>query len=102
VYLRLLNGDPLEIARRAVRIESRTNLLFSFEKMALRDAVKGRAGAARFAHALYTLLHSRGALKQRFDDWCEALAKLPRRQSRVLTWRRIKKLNRPTRHHAAS
>jgi hypothetical protein len=29
-----------EIATRAVRIESRTNLLFSFEKMALRDAVR--------------------------------------------------------------
>src|SRR3954464_2992735 len=29
-----------EIARRAVTIESKTNLLFSFEKMALRDAVR--------------------------------------------------------------
>src|SRR3954452_22611530 len=34
-----------EIAQRAVRIESRTNLLFSFEKMALRDAVRDRNGA---------------------------------------------------------
>src|SRR5215213_6239177 len=32
--------DYREVARRAVTIESRTNLLFSFEKMALRDAVK--------------------------------------------------------------
>jgi hypothetical protein len=86
VFRRLLNGDPLEIARRAVRIESRTNLLFSFEKMALRDAVRGRPGAARFARALYELLHGGGHLEQRFDDWCEALAKLPRRQTRVLTW----------------
>jgi hypothetical protein len=85
-FLKLLDGDPLEIARLAVRIESRTNLLFSFEKMALRDAVKGRAGAARFARALYGLLHDIGPLEQRFDDWCEALAKLPRRQTRVLTW----------------
>lgn len=38
-----------EIATRAVRIESRTNLLFSFEKMALRDAVKSRAGARALA-----------------------------------------------------
>src|SRR3954470_4293634 len=29
-----------EIAKRAVNIETKTNLLFSFEKMALRDAVK--------------------------------------------------------------
>ncbi len=34
-----------EIAQRAVRIESRTNLLFSFEKMALRDAVRTSQGA---------------------------------------------------------
>ena len=33
------NGKYQEIAAHAVRIESRTNLLFSFEKMALRDAV---------------------------------------------------------------
>src|SRR5689334_14360296 len=37
-----------EVARRAVTIESRTNLLFSFEKMALRDAVKPAAGAKLF------------------------------------------------------
>src|SRR5688500_18282749 len=33
------------IARTAGTIESRTNLLFSFETMALRDAVKSPAGA---------------------------------------------------------
>src|SRR5947199_3787559 len=37
--------DYKELALRAVRIESRTNLLFSFEKMALRDAVKDDGGA---------------------------------------------------------
>src|SRR5687768_3976614 len=36
----LREGRHAEAATRAVRIESRTNLLFSFEKMALRDAVK--------------------------------------------------------------
>src|SRR6476619_6161500 len=40
-YQRLLVARKYEeIALTAVRIESRTNLLFSFEKMALRDAVK--------------------------------------------------------------
>ncbi len=37
-----------EIAARAVRLESRTNLLFSFEKMALRDALKSKDGARLF------------------------------------------------------
>ena len=39
----------LEIAKRAIKIESGTNLLFSFEKMALRDAVKTEESAQLFA-----------------------------------------------------
>src|SRR5213075_2141786 len=45
-YLKLLNNSAYEkIASSVVRIESKTNLLFSFEKMALRDALKTSAGA---------------------------------------------------------
>jgi hypothetical protein len=80
------DGRYAEICARAVRIESRTNLLFSFEKMALRDAVRSPAGARAFATALYELLHGRGGMEPRFARWCEALAGLPRRQTRVLTW----------------
>ena len=43
----LQKGEFSEVASRAVRIESRTNLLFSFEKMALRDAVKQEEGAEK-------------------------------------------------------
>ncbi len=46
----------LEIAAMAVRIESRTNLLFSFEKMALRDAVKTQEGAKAFTEGLFDYL----------------------------------------------
>ncbi len=82
----LLRGRHAEVAAHAVRIESRTNLLFSFEKMALRDAVRTPAGARRFAHGLFEYVHGRGALPARFERWCEAVAGLPRRQTRVLTW----------------
>jgi hypothetical protein len=75
-----------EIAARAVRIESRTNLLFSFEKMALRDAVKTTAGARLFAEGLFDFLHSGFALKRKFTRWVEVVAALPRKQTRVLTW----------------
>ena len=75
-----------EVARRAVNIESRTNLLFSFEKMAIRDAVKARGGAKAFAEGLYDFLHGRGDLEQRFERWVEVVAELPRKQTRVLTW----------------
>ena len=74
------------IAREAIRIESRTNLLFSFEKMALRDGVRSRKGAEAFGRGLYALLHGEGAIEERFDAWCRVLAGLPRRQTRVLTW----------------
>jgi hypothetical protein len=86
-FQRLLNGGEFrQIAATAVRIESKTNLLFSFEKMALRDAVKSPAGAERFSHALYDLLHGSTPLEGRFSSWVEALELLPRRQTRVLTW----------------
>lgn len=75
-----------EVAAQAVRIESRTNLLFSFEKMALRDAVKSTAGAEAFATGLYEFLHGRGGEEAKFARWCETIAGLPRRQTRVLTW----------------
>lgn len=75
-----------EIAAHVVRIESRTNLLFSFEKMALRDAVKSPAGARTFATGLHDFLHERGSAEKKFEQWCETIAALPRKQTRVLTW----------------
>ena len=86
-YRQLLDrGRYVEIAEHAVRVESRTNLLFSFEKMALRDALKSPAGARRFAEGLYEFLHGSGDDRERFEQWCETVAALPRRQTRVLTW----------------
>lgn len=87
-YQALLRSKSFEeIAGHAVRIESKTNLLFSFEKMALRDAVRTAVGARRFAEGLYDFLHSRRRdPAARFERWCEVVASLPRRQTRVLTW----------------
>jgi hypothetical protein len=82
----LAAGESHMIAAEAMRIESRTNLLFSFEKMAVRDAVRTSAGARRFAEGLQAWLYGPGSLENRFDAWCETVAALPRRQTRVLTW----------------
>jgi hypothetical protein len=82
----LKGGDFEELARRATRIEGKTNLLFSFEKMALRDAVRMDDGAERFGRGLYEFLHGRGGERQRFERWIEVVESLPRRQTRVLTW----------------
>jgi hypothetical protein len=75
-----------EIAMRAVRIESRTNLLFSFEKMAIRDALKSPKGSQIFSTGLQDFLHGGGPIESRFNTWCEVVASLPRKQTRVLTW----------------
>jgi hypothetical protein len=75
-----------EIAARAVRIEARTNLLFSFDKMALREAVRSPRGARSFAVGLYEWLHGTGSEEQRFVRWCEVVAGLPQPGKRVATW----------------
>lgn len=86
-FARLLRGHKYsEIAATAVRIESRTNLLFSFEKMALRDAVKETKAGKAFSTALFNLLYGRASHEKRFTDWIETIAALPRRKTRVLTW----------------
>ena len=80
--------EYLEIASRAIRVEqrSRHSMIFSFEKMALRDAVRSAAGAGAFAHGLFDFLHGGEPLPRRFERWVEVVAQLPRRQTRVLTW----------------
>ena len=82
----LQDGRCQEIAAAAIRIESRTNLLFSFEKMALRDAVKSAAGGKAFAEGLFEFLYGRTSDRARFEQWCDVVGALPRRQTRVLTW----------------
>ncbi len=88
-FRRLLGaGEFAEVAARAVRVEqrSRHSMIFSFEKMALRDAIKTEEGARLFAEGLYELLHGSGSARRKFERWVETVAALPRRQTRVLTW----------------
>ncbi|HUQ38868.1 MAG TPA: hypothetical protein VM030_01825 [Acidimicrobiales bacterium] len=83
---RLHAGEHDDVAREAVRIESRTNLLFSFEKMAVRDAVSSPGGAKCLAEGLHDWLYGDGSERARFERWRAVVADLPRRQTRVLTW----------------
>ena len=80
-------GRHRDVAAAAVRIESSRALLFSFEKMALRDAVvRSDEGAERFAEGLFDWLHGRGGEQERFERWVDVVRSLPRRQTRVATW----------------
>ena len=85
-FQRLLrDGEFVEIGSRAMKSLSGTNLLFSFESMALRDAVRTTPGARMFAEGLYEFLYDRARLPRRFDDWCDVVSSLPKKQSRVFT-----------------
>ena len=95
-WLQHLNADAFrralddkrykEVAGRAVRIEAGRSLLFSFEKMALRDAVRDVSGAKIFAQGLFEFLYGGSPMKARFETWCAVVEALPRKQTRVLTW----------------
>jgi len=84
----LAKREYSEIAARAVRVEqrSRHSMIFSFEKMALRDAIKSAAGVRAFATGLYEFLYGPGSPEARFVAWRDTVAALPRKQTRVLTW----------------
>ena len=85
----------------ALRIESRANLLFSFEKMALREALRPAAAARLFAHELHAFLHGPGSAQRRFEEWQQAVGELPRAHGRVWSWPVVTVfgfLARPERH----
>jgi hypothetical protein len=88
-FRRLLRAKEYrEIAVRAVRVEqqSRHSMIFSFEKMALRDAVRSADGAEVFARGLFDYLYGKGQTEDQFTAWVAAVDSLPRKQTRVLTW----------------
>ncbi len=75
-----------EVSSAAVRIESGQPLLFSYEKMALKDAIRSGDGAQRFAEGCYEWLWGSGTQQERFERWIDTVGSLPREQTRVLTW----------------
>jgi hypothetical protein len=86
-YAQLLKQKKYsEIALTAVKIESKTNLLFSFEKMALRDAIKEAKGAKAFAEGLFEYIYSTNSIEDRFNQFSDIVSTLPRKQTRVHTW----------------
>ncbi len=86
-FQRLLHrGDFDVIAKHALQVESKCTFLFSFEKMAIRDALHTGTGARTFAEGIFQLLYGTGSLRDRFVRWIVAVADLPRKQSRVLSW----------------
>jgi hypothetical protein len=69
--------DYREIADRALRIESRINLLASFEKAAFREAIKEPDHTANFANGLFDLIYGSDAYQLRFTRFVAVLDSLP-------------------------
>ncbi|MBA2711485.1 MAG: hypothetical protein H0U57_12955 [Tatlockia sp.] len=82
----LMHKKYEEIAKLALSIEGKTNLLFSFEKMAIRDALKTPEACKQFAEGVFNFLHGKEKKSERFIQYTQIIAALPRKQTRVLTW----------------
>ena len=45
-----------------------------------------KTGAREFSVGLFDLIYGKGSERAKFETWCEVVASLPRKQTRVLTW----------------
>lgn len=70
-------ADMDTLADRILHVESKTNLLFSLEKMALRDGLKDPRAAKYFFDCLHKLLGSPEPRQDSFDVFCRSVQGLP-------------------------
>lgn len=83
----LLDAEEFsEIARRAIGVEGKTNILAKFEKIALRDAVKKPSAAKQFALGLHDLIYGADAFETRFGRFTTVLEKLPQNNTGTAKW----------------
>ncbi len=69
----LARSDHGEIAKAAMRVSSKTNLIYPNERMALRDGLKDAEGAREFAVTLRALLYGEEEVEHRFMNFAGAL-----------------------------
>jgi hypothetical protein len=82
----LKTGQFREATDRALRVESKTNLLATFEKAALRDAVRDEGPAKDFSLALFDLIYGTDPFQARFNRFSTVLDTLPQPKSALLKW----------------
>jgi hypothetical protein len=99
---RLLSGHQVaELARRALSVTGRTNLLAVFESAAFSDALDASEAAERFFRALVAVLVDERVRPETFVAYLDAVAALPAKKSKVNTWpvaTILPYLAQPTRH----
>lgn len=82
------SNDIEELAERALSIISKVNLLSSFEKMAIHDALIQQGPAKKFFNTLIDLLDSPDITSQVYEPYIGAVCNLPQEKgkARVATW----------------
>lgn len=84
---RLLGASDFgAVVTRALQVEAKTNLLATFEKAALRDALKEPDAAKEFAAALFDLIYGTSPFETRFSAFADMLDRLPQARSSTLKW----------------
>lgn len=79
-------GEAEEIARRALQVANKTNLIFPNEKMGLKDGLKTPENLLRFAQTLFELLYGQGGYRSRFEAFAGCLEKLDAAKWPVMTY----------------
>jgi hypothetical protein len=82
----LTTRDYKEIVQRALQVERSTNLLATFEKIALRDAVKETSAAERFSIGLFDLVYGSEPFQSRFEKFARVLDVLPQGNTGTAKW----------------
>ncbi len=96
LFLELLNEQEFkkllddceseEIARRALQVANKTNLIFPNEKMSLKDGLKTPENALMFAQTLFELLYGVGEYRDRFEAFAECLNKVDAAKWPIMTY----------------
>jgi hypothetical protein len=82
--IREQNVDALVDA--ALQIDATTNLIFSFQKVALRDGLKDQQAALQFFATLSALVDAPAPAEGQFQAFAKAVDALPAPGSPVFTW----------------
>jgi hypothetical protein len=78
--------DSGEVCRRALRVANATNLIFPYEKMALKDGLASPVHQQAFATALLHLLYGHGDLQPRFERYADILAGIGAAKWTIVTY----------------
>ena len=83
-FLKSRNFD--EIARRALQVVNKTNLIFPNEKMGLKDGLKSPEHTQLFAERLFALLYGPGEFRECFKGFAECLEEIEAAKWTTMTY----------------